>query len=97
MNTTTQHKTAPKTPSKPNGTSTTEHPEQPTAHTTPVATAPASDKKPVTVMIPEGLHRKVKVLAELSGTSLSDLVEGQLKTLVKERLPGLLASLDSGE
>jgi predicted HicB family RNase H-like nuclease len=53
-------------------------------------------KKPVTVMLSPALHRRVKVMAELSGSSLSDLVESQIESLVKERLPGLLASLETG-
>lgn len=52
-----------------------------------------SDKKCVTVMVPENLHRKVKVLAELSGTSLSDLVEEMIDKTVKARLPRLLGVL----
>jgi len=42
-------------------------------------------------------HRKAKITAELSGVSLSDLVERQLKILVKEKLPALLAGLNMGD
>lgn len=73
-----------------------EHSHEPAASTNPTPSpTTAPDKKPVTVMIPEALHRKVKVLAELSGTSLSDLVETEMKALVKTKLPGLLAGLDA--
>ena len=63
--------------------------------TAPATAASAPDKKPVTVMVTEALHRKAKITAELSGKSLSDLVEAQLKIVVKEKLPGLLAGLDT--
>lgn len=52
-----------------------------------------SDKKPVTVMIPEALHMRAKVMAELSGVSLSELVEEMIDKTVKARLPKLLAGL----
>lgn len=94
-NTTATSKSAtPKT--KSNGTSPEETSEQAVTSTSPTpSTTTAPEKKPVTVMIPEALHRKVKVLAELSGTSLSDLVETEMKALVKTKLPGLLAGLDA--
>jgi hypothetical protein len=101
MNTTTASKIPSQKTTPKNGSPTTEatdHPEQPTtaAPSTPTPpAAPAIEKKPVTVMLTETLHRKVKITAELSGISLSDLVEEQLKTVVKERLPGLLAKLDT--
>jgi hypothetical protein len=102
MNTTTASKIPSQKTTPKNGSPTTDatdHPEQTAASTTSatpsVPTTPAADKKPVTVMLTESLHRKVKITAELSGISLSDLVEEQLKTVVKERLPGLLAKLDT--
>lgn len=52
-----------------------------------------SDKKTVTVMIPEGLHTRAKVMAELSGVSLSELVEEMIDKTVKARLPKLIAGL----
>lgn len=95
-------KTTPKSTTSPkNGSPSEDHTgEQPSASTTTAGpstpTAPtATDKKPITVLVSESLHRKVKVLAELSGTSLSELVEEQLRVVVKERLPGLLAKLDT--
>lgn len=103
-NTTPSKATSTKTTSKANGSSTGEHPDQPpvpegtstpSASSATPASAPAPDKKPVTVMIPEALHRKVKITAELSGQSLSDIVEEQLKIIVRERLPGLLAGLEA--
>jgi len=89
--TTTNKSTITKT--KTNGT----NPEQSAASTSPTSTpaAPAPEKKPLTVMVSESTFRKSKILSQLSGTSLSDLVESQLKAIVKERLPGLLAGLDS--
>lgn len=92
------------TSTKGNGSPSSDTPDQPeqptasTASTTPSATTPtptASDKKPVTVMIPEVLHKRAKITAELSGVSLSDLVEEQLRAVVRVRLPGLLAGLDT--
>jgi len=55
------------------------------------------DKKPITVMVPESLARKAKVMAELEGRSLSELVEENLEALVKRRLPKLLASITDPE
>ena len=103
MNTTTVSKLNPnKSTAKTNGSPTTEatdHPAEAAASTgaaaPSVVTTPASDKKPVTVMLSESLHKRAKITAELSGVSLSDLVEAQLKVVVKERLPGLLAKLDT--
>jgi hypothetical protein len=105
MNQTNVSKLTPtKAPAKSNGSPTTDATDPqaevaaaaPTVTTT-VTTTPASDKKPVTVMLSEHLHKRVKITAELSGVSLSDLVEEQLKIVVKERLPGLLAKLDTGD
>lgn len=50
-------------------------------------------KKMVTVMLTAEMHKRAKVLAELSGTSLSNLVEELVERVVKSRLPGLLAGL----
>jgi hypothetical protein len=90
-------KSTSKNPNKTNGS--TDHPDQTPAQTNTAAPIPTvttvSDKKPVTVMLPDTLHRKVKITAELSGLSLSDLVEAQLKIVVKERLPGRLAALNA--
>lgn len=103
MNTTTVSKNAPKTPAKSNGSPspTEDHAgEQPAATTTAAPSVPtttATDKKPVTVMLTERLHKRVKTTAELSGVSLSDLVEEQLPAVVKARLPGLLTKLDTGD
>lgn len=94
MTTTTTTPKSTTTKPKSNGTTSEETSEQSAAAPSPTATS-APEKKPVTVMIPEALHRKVKVLAELSGTSLSDLVETEMKALVKSKLPGLLAGLDA--
>ena len=44
-------------------------------------------------MLSEDLHKKAKILAELSDTSLSELVEDLCERTVKSRLPALLASL----
>lgn len=52
-----------------------------------------SDKKPITVMLSDDLHKKAKIMAELSDRSLSDLVEEMVSRTVKSRLPGLLAAL----
>ncbi|GMV15483.1 MAG: hypothetical protein AMXMBFR56_37070 [Polyangiaceae bacterium] len=96
MTTTTTTPKATSTKTKSNGTNPEETAEQSAAApSTTSTTTTAPDKKPVTVMIPEALHRKVKVLAELSGTSLSDLVEAEMRALVKSKLPALLAGLDA--
>lgn len=50
-------------------------------------------KKMISVMLTPELHKRAKVLAELSGTSLSDLVEEVVARTVKSRLPGLLVGL----
>jgi hypothetical protein len=94
MTTTTTTNKPTTTKAKSNGE---EQSQDPAASTTPAIppTSAAPDKKPVTVMIPEALHRKVKVLAELSGSSLSDLIETEMKALVKSKLPGLLAGLEA--
>ncbi len=55
-----------------------------------MSTKKTADKKPITVMVPESLARKAKIMAELEGKSLSELVEENLATLVKRRLPKLL-------
>lgn len=93
MTTTTTPNKPTNTKAKSNGEDHSQEPVVSTSTTSP--TTPAPEKKPVTVMIPEALHRKVKVLAELSGTSLSDLVETEMKALVKNKLPGLLAGLET--
>jgi hypothetical protein len=97
MNTTNVSKITPNKPTPKNGTGSPDHPESTAASATPAApsatTAPAPDKKPITVMVTESLHRKAKITAELSGVSLSDLIEAQLRVVVKERLPGLLSQL----
>ena len=67
-------------------------PQTGTVATSPTPSA-SPDKKPVTVMVTESLHRKAKITAELSGISLSDLIEAQLRVIVKDRLPGLLLQL----
>jgi hypothetical protein len=92
MTTTTTPSKSTTTKTKSNGE---DHSQEPVVSTspTPSTTTPAPEKKPVTVMIPEALHRKVKLLAELSGTSLSDLIETEMKALVKSKLPALLAGL----
>jgi predicted HicB family RNase H-like nuclease len=91
-NTTTPTKLAT-TKTKSNGEEHSQEPVASTSPTPPPTTAP--DKKPITVLVSEQTHRKVKITAELSGVSLSDLVEAQLKILVKEKLPALLAGLDA--
>lgn len=84
--------TKPKT----NGTTSEETSDQSAAAPSPTpSTTTAADKKPITVLVSEQTHRKAKITAELSGVSLSDLVEAQLKILVKDKLPGLLAGLDA--
>lgn len=94
-NTTTPNKSTP-TKTKSNGTTPEETSEQSAAAPTPTPSATtAPEKKPITVLVSDQTHRKAKITAELSGVSLSDLVEGQLKILVKERLPALLAGLDA--
>lgn len=93
MTTTTTPNKPTNTKAKSNGEDHSQEPVVSTTITTPTTAAP--EKKPVTVMIPEVLHRKAKITAELSGTSLSDLVEAQLKAVVKEKLPGLLAGLEA--
>lgn len=91
-NTTTPNKPAT-TKTKSNGE---DHSQEPVASTsTTSSTTAAPEKKPVTVMLSEQLHRKAKITAELSGTSLSDLIETEMKALVKNKLPGLLAGLDA--
>lgn len=94
-NTTTPNKSTTNK-AKSNGTTPEETSEQSAAASSPTPSpTPAPEKKPVTVMIPESLHKRAKITAELSGMSLSDLVESQLKILVKEKLPALLAGLDA--
>lgn len=96
-NTTTNTKPTP-TKTKSNGTNPEETTEQSAAPTNPTPSpTPAPEKKPITVLVSDQTHRKAKITAELSGVSLSDLVEGQLKILVKEKLPALLAGLDTGD
>lgn len=92
-NATASKSTSTKTSNKPNGSTQEPTTEPVTASTAAPSPAPTEARKPITVMVGEVLHRKVKITAELSGISLSDLVEEQLRTIVKERLPGLLASL----
>jgi predicted HicB family RNase H-like nuclease len=58
-----------------------------------MATKIPPSKKPITIMLSEDLHKKAKILAELSDTSLSELVEDLCERTVKSRLPALLASL----
>lgn len=84
------------TKTKSNGEETS---ERSAASTNPgAATTPtAPEKKPITVTVSDSLFRKSKILSQLSGKSLSELVEEQLKVVVKERLPALLAGLDVGE
>lgn len=97
MITTTTPNKSTITKTKTNGTNPGETSEQSGATTSPgAATTPtAPEKKPLTVLLSEQTHRKAKITAELSGVSLSDLVEAQLKILVKEKLPALLAGLDA--
>ncbi len=49
--------------------------------------------KPVTVMLPEGLLRKVKVLGAISGESLSEMVAQALTARVRKDLAAALSSL----
>lgn len=94
-NTTTTNKSTI-TKTKSNGTNPEETSEQSAAAPSPTSTTTtAPEKKPLTVLVSEQTHRKAKITAELSGVSLSDLVEAQLKILVKEKLPALLAGLDA--
>lgn len=97
MTTTTTPSKPTNTKAKSNGTNPEETSEQSAAapSPTPTTTTAAPEKKPVTVMLSEQLHRKAKITAELSGTSLSDLIETEMKALVKNKLPGLLAGLDA--
>jgi len=97
-NTTTTNKSTITSKTKSNGTNTEETSEQSAASTSPTPSpTTAPEKKPITVLVSDQTHRKAKITAELSGVSLSDLVEGQLKILVKEKLPALLAGLDTGD
>lgn len=60
-------------------------------------TKPKTGKKMVSVMLTDSLHRKVKVMAELEGKSLSSTIEEILEALVKRRLPKLIAGMDAEE
>jgi len=98
MTTTTTNKSTITSKPKNNGTNPEETSEQSVASTNPTPSpTTAPEKKPITVTVSDSLFRKSKILSQLSGKSLSELVEEQLKFVVKERLPALLAGLDVGE
>jgi len=54
---------------------------------------PTEADKPVTVMLPETLLKKVKVLGAISGESLSEMVAQALTARVRKDLAAALSSL----
>ena len=54
----------------------------------------AEGAKPLTVMLPEDLLRKLRVIAVLRGRSVSEIVVDHVEGLVKRDLKKALAKLD---
>jgi hypothetical protein len=67
----------------------------PKSPSTPVL--PPDPDKPVTVLVPESLLRRAKVLSAVTGESLSDLVVAGLRTRVRKDLRAALATLADQE
>lgn len=48
----------------------------------------------ISIHVPVTLARKIKILAELTGTTMSDLMADQMEKVVRAKLPKALAGLD---
>ena len=76
---------------EPNGDSETTSTESPSHAGTPARTDPG---KPLTVVLPEDLLKRLRVLAVVRDRSVSDIVTEHLEALVRRDLKKALAKLE---
>lgn len=77
---------------EPSGTNPDDHPPESTPATNGSPRTEAT--KPLTVMLPEDLLRKLRVIAVLRDKSISEIVADHVEGLVKRDLKKVLAKLD---
>lgn len=98
MTTTTTPNRSTTNKAKTNGTNPEETSEQTAAAPSPTPTT-APETKPgtraITVVLPGGLAKQLRVVCSLGDTNISETIAGLVQAHVKQKLPGLLAGLDA--
>lgn len=87
---------ANKTPSKMNGSTPEENPEQPGASVSHDAVSPIAQSagKMVSISLPPNLHTKLRLLAGLTDRTISDIATEAVAKVIKAELASALAKVN---